>query len=227
MKIAIIEDRIGRLEQFIEFDILKHKSVRLITGPDFEKLIGSLNVKETKDLDQYSCIAVHRSALTNELRDTITEYSKARNKPLIFFSGGITSSVFKDLDFPFLHINSKDFYSSNLKLFIDNCEQNNSVNLLMLQFGNKWKLSLLMNLRNNIVVAQNKNDLKYIYPDIEFDERELIKRVRDLQINSLIRQDLITEKTKSILTANDFMSITNEHIKEVKSVINHLINDNV
>ena len=84
---------------------------------------------------------------------------------MIFFSGGITSSVLKDLDFPFLHINSKEFYSENLKLFIEAFEESNAVNLLVLQFGKKWKLSLLLNLRNNIAVALNKEALKVQFPD--------------------------------------------------------------
>lgn len=227
MKILIIEDRIGRLEQFSEFDIRSCKNVDIITGSDFDKLILSLEAKNTVVLDQYNCIASHRSALTNEIRETIKEYCKGKNKPLIFFSGGITSSVFKDVNFPFLHINSKDFYSANLKLFIDNSVDSNSINLLILQFGRRWKLSLLLNLRNHISVSQNKQAFKNNNLDIEIDESELIKRVRDLQINALIKPDLINEKTEKILSDNDFTSISLEQIQEVKSVINHLINNMV
>lgn len=227
MKIAIIEDRIGRLEQYAEFDLKSCNAVSIISGSEFDSLNLALNAKDTNALDQYDCIASHRSALSNEIRDIIKEYCKSKNKPLIFFSGGITSSVFKDIDFPFLHINSKDFYSSNLKLFIANCEGNNAINLLILQFGKRWKLSLLLNLRNNIAVAQNKQAFKNESPEIEIDDRELIKRVRDLQINSLIKPDLINEKTNGILSDNDIATITAEQIQEVKSVINRLINEMV
>jgi len=223
MKIAIVEDRIGRMEQFIEFDIKKCKEITIITGSDFDNLINSLKAKNTDILEQYDCFASHRSALTNEIRDTIKEYCKDKKKPLIFFSGGITSSVFKDIDFPFLHINSKDFYSSNLKLFIDNSKTNTCVNLLILQFGKRWKLSLLLDLRNKIAVAQNKQAFKIQIPDIEIDDSELIKRVRDLQINSLILPDLINEKTKDILTGNNFASINSDQINEVMATMNRLI----
>lgn len=227
MKIAIIEDRISRLEQYAEFDLKGCKTVSIITGSEFDSLILTLSKKDTNVLEQYDCIASHRSALSNEIRDIIKEYCNFEKKPLIFFSGGITSSVFKDINFPFLHINSKDFYSSNLNLFITNCEENNTINLLILQFGKRWKLSLLLNLRNNIAVAQNKQAYKNENSEIEIDDRELIKRVRDLQINSLIKPDLINEKTDSILSGNDFASITAEQIQEVKSVINRLINEMV
>ncbi len=225
MKIAIIEDRIGRLEHHAEFDLIACNSVTIITGCEFDNLISELVTKNTNTLDKYVCIASHRSALTNEIRDFIKEYCRSNNKPLIFFSGGITSSVYKDIYFPFLHINSKDFYSLNLKLFISNFEENNDINLLILQFGIRWKLSLLLNLRNTIAVAQNKHALKISNPEIEIDDNELIRRVIDLKINSLIKKDLINEKTKNILLGNELASITIEQVQEIKLSINHLIND--
>ncbi len=223
MKIAIIEDRIGRLEQYIDFELKECKSVKIITGSEFDSFIANLKVNDTKILDQFQCIASHRSALSNELRDTLKEYCRKIRKPLIFFSGGITSSVLKDTEFPFLHINSKEFYSESLQMFIEACEEQNAVNLLVLQFGRKWKLSLLLNLRNNIAIALNKQKLKNEYANIEVDERELIKRLRDLQINSLIKPDLINERTEGILSGNDFDSINTDQILIVKSTINQLI----
>jgi hypothetical protein len=225
MKIAIIEDRIARLEQYTDFELKKCKSVTIITGLQFDVLIGSLKSNDTKPLDQYECIASHRSALSNEVRDAIKEYCRIKRKPLIFFSGGITSSVLKDLDFPFLHINSKEFYSENLKMFIETCEESNRVNLLVLQFGKKWKLSLLLNLRNNIAVALNKETLKVQFPDIEIDDNELIKRVRDLQINTAIKADLVHEKTKIIFSGDDLTPVSYDQVQDIKYVIDRVINE--
>ncbi len=225
MKIAIVEDRIGRLDHFAQFDLNNCKSVSIITGSDFDNLILSLEGKNTNILDQYNCIATHRSALSNEIRDIIKEYCKIKKIPLIFFSGGITSSVFKDIDFPFLHINSKDFYSMNLKWFIESCDQTNQINLLILQFGQNWKLSILLNLRNHIAVSQSKQIIKIEYPNTIIEDKELIRRVSDLQINSLIKPDLLSEKTASILTSNAYATISFEQIQEVKNVINRLINE--
>lgn len=227
MKIAIIEDRIARLEQYTDFELKKCKSVKIITGLEFDNLIGSLKSNDTKPLDQYECIASHRSALSNEVRDTLKEYCRIKRKPLIFFSGGITSSVLKDLDFPFLHINSKEFYSENLKMFIEACEESNAVNLLVLQFGKKWKLSLLLNLRNNIAVALNKQELKAKLQDVEIDDSELIKRVRDLQINSAIKADLLHEKTENVFSGDDLSPVSFEQIQNIKYVLDRLINEMV
>jgi hypothetical protein len=224
MNIAIIEDRIARLEQYTNFDLKKCNSVTIITGLEFDSLINFLKNNITNTLDQYECIASHRSALSNEIRDILKEYCKRNKKALIFFSGGITSSVLKDMDFPFLHINSKDFYSDNLQLFIEVCEEYNTINLLILQFGVKWKLSLLLNLRNNIMVALNKQILKVKYRDMEIDDSELIKRVRDLQINSAIKNDLIHEKTASIKFDDDLSPISLDQIQDIKYILDRLIN---
>ena len=213
MKIAIIEDRMSRLQQFVEFDLKNNTIVQIITGVDFDELLINLEKKIINILDVYHCIAFHRSAVSNQIRDTIKEYCQKNKKPLIFFSGGITSSTFQDKDFPFLHINSKLFYSINLKLFIDNCEQNNSINLLILQFGQKWKLSLFLHLRNNIIIVQHK---------------KTIKRISDLQINSFIKTDItnsLDEQTKNIFMTNDYATITTEDIKKIKDVINNLTNE--
>lgn len=225
MKIAIIEDRIARLEQYTDFDLKKSKSVTIITGIEFDNLIDSLKSNDTSKLDQYECIASHRSALSNEVRDTLKEYCRKNKKPLILFSGGITSSVLKDVEFPFLHINSKEFYSENLKLFIEACEEQNIVNLLLLQFGKKWKLSLLLNLRNNIAVSLNKQELKAKLKDVEIDDSELIKRVRDLQINSAIKADLLHEKTEDIFSGDDLRPISIGQIQHIKYVLDRLINE--
>jgi|688.fasta_scaffold42821_3 hypothetical protein len=225
MNIAIIEDRISRLDQYTDMDLKKCKSVTIITGNEFDNLISSLKNNDTTSLDQYNCLISHRSAMSNEVRDVFKKYCKKNNKPLIFFSGGITSSVLKDIDFPFLHINSKEFYSENLKIFIKNCEDNNTVNLLLLQFGNKWKLSLLLNLRNKIAVTLNKEVLKTYYPNLEFADNEMIRRIRDLQINSAILTDLINDKTRELFSNDDFKLVTNEELQTIKYVIEGKINE--
>ena len=225
MNIAIIEDRIARLEHYTDLDLKKSKSVTIVTGLEFDNLIDSLKSNDTIKLDQYECIASHRSALSNEVRDTLKEYCRKNKKPLIFFSGGITSSVLKDTEFPFLHINSKEFYSENLKMFIEACEEKSAINLLVLQFGKKWKLSLLLNLRNNIAVALNKQELKAKLQDVEIDDSELIKRVRDLQISSAIKGDLLHKKTENIFCGDDFSPVSFEQIQNIKYVIDRLINE--
>ncbi|MBK6889863.1 MAG: hypothetical protein IPN25_07955 [Sphingobacteriales bacterium] len=113
MKIAIIEDKTNRLEKCTNFELAAYQSVKIITGGGFDHFLNSLEQRDTNSLAEFDCIAAHRSAMSNEIRDTVKDYCKTNNKPLVFFSGGITASVLKDNEFPFLLINSKDFYSKN------------------------------------------------------------------------------------------------------------------
>src|SRR5688572_15225293 len=133
MKLVILEDRIGRLKNFVEFDLENCPEVDIFTGSRFDNLLLQLENNNTDSLDKYGCVASHRSALSNEIRDVLKEYCRKNSKPLIFFSGGISTSVFKDISFPFLHINSKDFYSANLKAFLEHLRLTNVINLLIIQ----------------------------------------------------------------------------------------------
>ena len=225
MKIAIIEDKTNRLEKCTNFELAAYQSVKIITGGGFDHFLNSLEQRDTNSLAEFDCIAAHRSAMSNEIRDTVKDYCKTNNKPLVFFSGGITASVLKDNEFPFLLINSKDFYSKNLKLFIEACEKQEAVNLLVLQFGENWKLSLLLNLRNRIAEELNKHAIKEKYPAIEFSGEELIKRVSYLKINTAIKPDLENEKTASIFSGGEYASISLEQILSLKSVFDQKINE--
>jgi len=223
MKLALIEDRIGRLEQYVAFDIKNCENVVIISGSNFDDFKSSLEQKNPGILNQYDCIAVHKSALSGYLRDTLIAYCKSNSKPLIFFSGGITSSIYTDKAFPLLHINSKEFYSNNLKLFIDDFNKHNKINLLILQFGTRWELSLLMELRNKISVFQNKLVLQQNNPEVQLDSSEKIRRIHDLNINSDIRDELIYDQTKDILSLDDSALISTDQINIIKSVINHVL----
>lgn len=223
MKIALIEDRLGRLKQFEEVDLMAHKAVKVITGIDFDNLMVAIEAGDMNSLDEFSCIASHRSALSNTIRDTIKEYCKANKKPLVFFSGGITSSVYNDREFPFLHINSKDFYSSNLKLVLVDLTQSKSPNLLKFQFGDRWKLSMLLGIRNEIQVYLNKLEIRKHYPYVELDRSEIIRSIDRLQINAELKTDLKTEKPLEFLSLPDHSSITTGQLVELVSVIKKVI----
>jgi len=63
------------------------------------------------------------------------------------------------------------------------------------------------------------------FPNIEIDDSELIKRVRDLQINSAIKADLVHEKTENIFSADDLSLVSFEQIQDIKYVLDRLINE--
>ena len=218
MKIAIIEDRAKRLQQFQSFDISNESSIVVITEQLFQELIDNLKANDLTLLHQYDVVAVHRSAMSETIRDTIKKYCAKTRKPLVFFSGGITSSYYKETGFPFLLMNSKEFYSDHLKIFIDHINQSGKPNLLMLQFGAKWKLSMLLSLRNRIAVSLSKEGLKATGVS-DIGTSGLIKWMGNLELSELIITDLETEKTKGILRKNADASVSLTELEQIKIAI--------
>ena len=84
---------------------------------------------------------------------------------------------------------------------------------------------MLLNLRNKIAVTLNKEVLKTYYPNLEFADNEMIRRIRDLQINSAILTDLINDKTRELFSNDDFKLVTNEELQTIKYVIEGKINE--
>ncbi|WP_157578198.1 hypothetical protein, partial [Tenacibaculum ovolyticum] len=129
MKLALIEDRIPRMEQFLEFSIKEFPLVEVFNDTNLNNLRLNIESDEFKNLNEFDCIATHRSAWTIEERSKLYSYCKEVKKPLIYFSGGITSSTFKDVEMPFLLINSKEFYSKNLKIFLEYMQSHDKLEL--------------------------------------------------------------------------------------------------
>ena len=74
-------------------------------------------------------------------------------------------------------------------------------------------------------MALNKQELKAKLPDVEIDDSELIKRVRDLQINAAIKADLLHEKTENVFSGDDLSLVSFEQIQNIKYVLDRLINE--
>jgi hypothetical protein len=210
MFLAIFEDRPGRMERMAVFDLHKRPEVRIFTGPDLTSIEQGFQTGEAKVLTEFTCIAAHRSALKEQSIAALKDFCKTNSKPLIFFSGNITSGIFLNPGYPFLLINSKDFYSGNLQLFIEASIGGQKLNLLILQFGRRWKLSLLLDLRNRVVVAVNRGG---------------VIRLSELNINPLIMTDLIDDSIRGLLTGNPYGAISPGQIEMLLARINHLINE--
>lgn len=223
MRIALIEDRLGRLEQFGGADLQSHPSVKVITGLEFDDFMVAFGKGDMRSLDDFACIASHRSALPNNVRDAIKDYCKSNRKPLVFFSGGISSSVYNDREFPFLHINARDFYSSNLTLFLEDFVESNPPNLLKFQFGERWKLTILLRLRNDIAAYLNKLEIQKHYRGSEIKPLTLSK----LSINAILRPDLVTDRTHDMLSGNEYLPIPSAKLKELEGVIKRAIIESV
>lgn len=208
MKIALVEDRIGRMEKFIVFDIELIENIQIITETDLSNLKIDLDQAITSRLDIFDCLVFHRSALTNTQREIIKTYCKTNKKPLVFFSGGISSSFYNDSTFPYLHINSRDLYSNNLKMLSDYSIEQNSINLLILQYGAKWKTNQLLIIKENLNLRFHLNK---------------IKRITDLNIP----KNQIKDFELDWLDKGDFSEISEEQIKQFKTTLDNLIYESI
>lgn len=212
MKIALIEDRIDRMNQFYDGDIADLKEIHLITGDEFKALSQALLDEDTTLLKNYSCILAHRSAFERKQLEVIREYCRKNDKPLTFFSGGITANIYNDSVIPYLHINSKDFYSKNLGLFLEDLNRTANINLLVLQFGAQWRMTLLLRLRNDINYLKQRGGIQFI---------------RDLKINKLIKQELISAFSLEWLNKSELSLINEAQVEEFYNKLNTLITESI
>lgn len=213
MKIALLEDRLSRMAQFSNFDLSKEIVIEIITDINLVSLLESIEAGNLDRLNPYNCIILHRSALSNSQRDAVKNYCHTHQKPLVYFSGGISTSTFNDYFFPFLHINSKDLYSGSLRLFIDDLEKTKQINLLVLQFGSKWILNLLLSFRDRL------NRLEQL-------KNQTVIRVTNIDINNFIKDILVNDYNLEWLL-NSYETVTNEHLTQMRKIVDSIIIDSI
>lgn len=213
MKIGLLEDRLSRMVQFSHFDLSKEIAIEIITDSDLVLLLKSIEAGNFDRLDLYSCIILHRSALSNPQRDAVKSYCHKHQKPLVYFSGGISTSTYNDDLFPFLNINSKDLYSGSLRLFIDDLEKTKKINLLVLQFGSKWILNLLLSFRDRL------NRLEQL-------ENQTVIRVTNIDINNFIKDILVNDHNLEWLL-DSYETVTNEHLTQMRKIVDSIIIDSI
>jgi len=169
-KILLIEDQLERQNNFmsfLDFSLTDYKEVLNNAILENYQTIS----KELKDdifnFDEYDIIIVHKSAFENEVRTVISKlehFCKETKKSLVLF-GGDASSYYNNNEYEHLQINSKFFYSENLKLFLDDYIEGNK-NLLILSFGKKWQLNIVLNVVEKInFFLEKNNDEDIVYQE--------------------------------------------------------------
>jgi len=123
-------------------------------------------------LDSYHTIMMHKSiysSKTSIIVNTIKEYCEMLGKELILFSGGIDTVFYSDKLYKHMELNSKQFYSENLLLYLDN-RLSGLDNILVIGFGNKWKLNITLNILEKIgifIQKSDKSDIDILYEDFK------------------------------------------------------------
>lgn len=216
-KILLIEDRPERQKLFMgdtKIDLTSYSDILdNITDNKYKTLLEELK-NNTFNFDEYETIISHKSAFDDDNRlilNKIKNHCKASKKQLIFFSGGISANYYDNTEYEFMELNSKVFYSKHLKLFLEDARKNKP-NILILSYGNKWKLDTLLNVIEKInyfintnneedilyTEFENKTDLNYLSnfdyykPKIEDDwiDLEEIKKVKN-SIETHIKQEAL------------------------------------
>jgi len=210
MKVAIIEDRIDRLSTYADEKIHEFDFLQIITGKEFTKLSNLLSKRDTTSISQYGCLMIHRSALDIDQRSTVIGFCEDQNIPLVFFSGSISPNRYRLVKIPILYINSKDFYSEKQLLFLDEIKSAGVANLLILQFGSRWKLNRLLNLRNEL------NYLTHL---------KKISRLLHLGLDEGLASELATQEGLEWVKGNLGDKISGEQVNDLSSALNALIID--
>lgn len=152
-KVMLIDDRTARQVSFYDetgIDLNKYSDVLdNYTASTYEQLLEEFRDNNFSKLDSYEIIITHRSAyseINNSVISKLKEICKKQKKTIVFFSGGISAMSLSNNT---LLLNSKNFYSSNLRLFLEYVKKD-KLQILILAFGENWRTNLLLNSLENI-----------------------------------------------------------------------------
>ncbi len=130
-------------------------------------------------------VIVHKSAFngdTQEILYGIENECKIKAIPLVLFSGGITANYYEEeKSFKKLELNSKDFYSQNLKMFLENYRESGNIELLMLSYGQRWKFDIILNCMEkiNIFIETHKDEEDILYDEfVNYTEFHLLESLK-------------------------------------------------
>ena len=218
MRVILIEDRIVRKELFLsrsEIDFTKYDFFREVTPKEFTQLKSDLKTSDLSFFKDCDVILTHKSAFTLNEQDVLS----ALGKSVVYFSGGISQSFYLEFPSPTLHINSSEFYSSNLVHFLERIATTGEIEMLILQFGDKWKLNLLLNLRDKLKQLFYRNEGKDLYPE-DFDLVFNNKIVSIVESEKLKRDMLQLQKQglssgDDVLLCDVFSEINNEVMSQI------------
>lgn len=181
-KVILLEDRKKRQDNLLEnipIDLDSYSDIfENINGSEFTRIIDNFE-SFLSNLTKDDVIIAHESALkSKDLIDTLKEACKNKELKLVLFSGGINITSYSNLDFELLYLNSKEFYSNNLKLFLDSGKDSGEFNLLKLAYGANWEINLLFNYieKANIFIS-GLYDEKILYE--EFLSRTNLASIRN------------------------------------------------
>jgi len=170
-KILLIEDRLTRQNTYLNaINLSLDKYADILdnaTATKYEVLYEAFK-KNSFNLNGYVLVMVHKGAFNgenSEISHQLIEYCKENRIPLVRFSGGASNYYHKEEGLELMELNSNDFYSQNIRLFLDNFQATKEIELLILSYGKDWKLNIVLNRveKINRFIAENENNEDIVY----------------------------------------------------------------
>jgi hypothetical protein len=165
-KILLIEDRGTRQKEFEEKSKIFLNSYSNIVdnmiGDRYTTLLSQIK-DGSFDFEKYDVIMSHESAFGSDNAKVLSILESCQ-KPLVYFSGGISTTYYSNIEHEYAGLNSRKFYSQNLKLFLDEYSKGN-LNLLLLCYGSNWKLYIILETleKTNLFINNNIDEVEVRY----------------------------------------------------------------
>src|SRR5574344_2765961 len=234
LKIALIEDRVKRQKDVLENNNINFNSYLDLLDNFIEEKANNLLeniVNDSFDLLEYEIIICHKSVEYDDKNSVIIsnlkKYCKSHNKILVLFSGGISVNYYDNSEFEYLELNSKTFYSKNLELFLEAVNSKNE-NILMLCYGENWKLNIVSNILEKInlfISKQTENEIekfkdslkKYITDNKMLNSNYLENNLVLIHNNHLVDITLFSNRIRFTTNEDIDKYISDYIIKELKT----------
>ena len=219
-KILLIDDIKSRQEEFlkevnIEIDKYKDKLDNK-TGDEYSNVFNQLK-ENTFNYEEYSMFILHASAFEpyrTEIIFKIEEYCKKYRKPLVYFSGGKEVNNYSAIGgLEKLELNTKVFYSKNLKVFLDSYNYEKP-NILMLSYGDQWKTNIILNILEKInIFIENIEDKE----DVVFSSFKNFTKLDQLNQLAYNYMEVLAEE-EGWIYLKDIIKLKNELYMKIKEL---------
>ncbi len=202
--ILLIEDRTERQKLFMRetnIDLDDYNDILdNVIKDKYQKFLQDME-KGTFDLDKYTVIISHKSAFGDDnsiFLQKLEDYCILQEKPFVLFSGGIDTNYYEKTDYELLELNSKLFYSENLKLFLDTAKEKEP-NILIMAYGKQWRLNILLNVfeKMNLKIEENT---RQFYKDFQLETNYRLLEDLDVELYSPVLEgkDITIDEMKKI-----------------------------
>lgn len=185
-KVLLLEDRLKRQETYISdanVDLQEYVDKNILDnkiGIEYTDITDSFEEFFKENVEKYNTIIVHESALKSiDKVDFLKEFCINNELSLVLFSGGVNFNSYSNEEHELVYLNSRDLYSKNFKLFLDEIENNGNFDLLLLLYGINYKKNILLSVFDNIDTFFLDENLENPFPFSDFIEEIKINEIKD------------------------------------------------